>query len=297
LNSFALVLEQFQLSSTSAQQGIPQQLEGAGRAVWGCICEARKVLDACAAEYTKTTAKLQKLEEVVEDLKVKVEEEEKEKEKESIGSAKSEEEEATEDVAALREKQKALMSGRASCERKWRDSQLAFASILRAVVTNPSMSIILRRELVTKLRLEFELWCPLSEEFAVPGDSDAKMWYDPLVNLPHSITPDHFRFCMDARSKMQLRILGFDPNTTRLENILYPNRGRSRQMNPAAVNVFNQLSAAMGQLYQENYATADRILQQREMIRMQTEKCVNMCDCFPPGTKVAVFGSSANGFG
>jgi hypothetical protein len=68
-------------------------------------------------------------------------------------------------------------------------------------------------------------------------------------------------------------------------------------MNPAAVNVFNQLSAAMGQLYQENYATADRILQQREMIRMQTEKCVNMCDCFPPGTKAAVFGSSANGFG
>lgn len=300
LNSFALVLEQFQLSSTSAQQGIPQQLEGAGRAVWGCICEARKVLDACAAEYTKTTAKLQKLEEVVEDLKVKVEEEEKEKEKQSISSANKtdeEEDEASEDVAALREKQKALMSGRASCERKWRDSQLAFASILRAVVTNPSMSIILRRELVTKLRLEFELWCPLSEEFAVPGDSDAKMWYDPLVNLPHSITPDHFRFCTEARSKMQLRILGFDPNTTRLENILYPNRGRSRQMNPAAVNVFNQLSAAMGQLYQENYATADRILQQREMIRMQTEKCVNMCDCFPPGTKVAVFGSSANGFG
>jgi hypothetical protein len=49
LNSFALVLEQFQLSSKSAQQGIPQQLEGAGRAVWGCIREARKVLDACAA--------------------------------------------------------------------------------------------------------------------------------------------------------------------------------------------------------------------------------------------------------
>ena len=118
LNSFALVLEQFQLSSTSAQQGIPQQLEGAGRAVWGCICEARKVLDACAAEYTKTTAKLQKPEEVVEDLKVKVEEEEKEKEKQSIGSAKSDEEEdeASEDVAALRENQKALMSGRASCE-------------------------------------------------------------------------------------------------------------------------------------------------------------------------------------
>lgn len=52
----------------------------------------------------------------MEDLKVKVGEEEKEKEKQSIGSAKSDEaeDEASEDVAALREKQKALMSGRAS---------------------------------------------------------------------------------------------------------------------------------------------------------------------------------------
>ena len=298
LNSFALVLDQFQLSANNAQQPqqVQQQLEGAGRAVWGCICEARKVLDACAAEYSKTTSKLQKLEEAVEELKSKVDDEE-EVQVDLDDIIPDDSPEVSEIVAALRDKQKSLMSGRASCERKWRDSQLAFASILKAVVTNPSMALLLRRELVTKLRLEYELWCPLCEEFAVPGDSAAKMWYEPLQSLPHSITADHFRLCTEARSKMQLRILGFDPNTTKLESILYPARGRNRQMNPSAVSVFNQLSAAMGHLYQDVYTTAERIYQQREIIRSQTEKLVSMCDGFPAGTKVAIFGSSANGFG
>jgi hypothetical protein len=300
LNSFALVLEQFNLTAQSAQQPqkVQQQLEGAGRAVWGCICEARKVLDACASEYTKTTAKLEKLEESVDELKIKVEEEETEKGETEETLQAEEKQEASLNIAMLREKQKSLMSGRASCERKWRDSQLAFSSILKAVVTNPSISLMLRRELITKMRLEYELWCPLCEEFAIPSESGANMWYEPLQNLPHTITPEHFRLCTEARAKMQIRILGFDPNITRLENVLYPNRaGKTRQMNPAAVSVFNQLSAAMGHLYQDVYTTADRIHQQREMIRNQLEKFVNLCEGFPPGTKVVVFGSSANGFG
>jgi len=298
LNSFSLVLEQFQVTSNNSQN-TQHQLEGAGRAVWGCICEARKVLDACAAEYTKTTAKLQKLEEAVEELKAKADEEENDEadEKDDSGEAKEEAEEPLPKVTALSLKQKALMSGRASSERKWRDSQLAFASILKAIVTNHSLSILMRRELITKMRLEYELWCPLCEEFAVPGDSDAKMWYEPLSKLPHTVTSNHFRFCNEARSKMQERILGFQPNTNRLESILYQHRGRNRQMNPASVNVFNHLSGAMGQLYRDVYATADRIHQQREMIRQRVESFVNMCNCFPPGTKVATFGSSANGFG
>jgi len=53
----------------------------------------------------------------------------------------------------------------------------------------------------------------------------------------------------------------------------------------------------MGLLYQEVYFTNDRIIQQRESIRARTEQLVNRCDCFPPGTKVAIFGSSANGYG
>jgi DNA polymerase sigma len=302
LNSLTLVLEQYQVMSNKPSTNA----EGAGRAVWGCVCEARKVLDACAIDYHKTTAKLEKLEESVDELKEKVAAEEEGKrdpdreetdDDSTRRSVVSSDGELSSNAAALREKTKALMSGRASCERKWRDSQLAFASILKAIVSNPSMALLLRRELITKLRLEYELWCPLCEEFAVPGDSTDQMWYEPLNIFTQPITADHFRICTEARSKMQVKILGFDPNTTRLENILYPSRGRNRQMNPVAVNVFNQLSSSMGQLYQDVYFTADRILQQREAIRAHTEKLVALSNCFPPGTKVAIFGSSANGFG
>lgn len=304
LNSLALVLEQFQISTNKSGFLVQHHFESAGRAVWGCVCESRKVLDACSVDYQKTTIKLEKLEETVEELKEKVAEEEQE-EKEEKGDA---DDEATQkscdtvdiplNVALLREKTKSLMSGRASCERKWRDSQLAFASILKAIVTNPSVTMLLRRDLITKLRLEFELWCPLCEEFAMLGDSGQQMWYEPLTRFSQPITNDHFKVCTDARSKMQIRILGFDPNTTRLDSILYTaNRDGTRQMNAGAVNCFNCLSSSMGQLYQDVYFTADSILQQREAIRSKVERLVGMCDCFPPGTKVAIFGSSANGFG
>jgi len=306
LNSLALVLEQFQISSKKSASIAQHQFESAGRAVWGCVCESRKVLDACSVDYQKTTIKLEKLEESVEELKQKVAEEEQEEgDKEKTDT----DDEATQksydtaeislNVALLREKTKSLMSGRSSCERKWRDSQLAFASILRAIVTNPSVTMLLRRDLITKLRLEFELWCPLCEEFAVPGgDSSEQMWYEPLTKFSQPITNDHFKVCVDARSKMQIKILGFDPNTTRLNNILYKsNRDGTRQMNPGAVTCFNQLSGSMGQLYQDVYFTADTILEQREIIRAKVERLVRICDCFPPGTKVAIFGSSANGFG
>ena len=336
LNSLVLVLEQFQLpglvpnaSDSHHQQQlaqqVPQHLEGAGRAVWGCICEARKVLDACATEHLKTSGKLQKLEEAVEELKAKVEDElgnvaaegepqdqqpwvHQQQEREPESGGEQHQQELLPSVVALREKQKALMSGRASCERKWRDSQLAFASILKAVVTNTSISLLLRRDLVNKLRLEFELWCPLCEEFAVPTTGEVAdfkvMWYEPLMNLGHSITADDFRICKEARSKMQIRILGFQPNTMTLSSIVYPQSRRAQgasnctpQMSPTAVAVLNQLSSAMGQLYQDLYTTADRIHRQREYIRSQMEEFVSMCDDIPQGTKVVVFGSAANGFG
>jgi len=305
LNSLALVLENFSLTQHMSPQSAQQKLDGSGRAVWGCICEARKVVDACASEHQKSIAKLEKMEEGVEELKaiVEAEQEAKQKEKEEEGldteadEADKEPEEPTENELELKEKIRALMSGRASCERKWRDSQLAFASILRAIVTNPMLSMVLRRELITKMKLEYELWCPLCEEFAIPGESEAQMWYEPLRDMPNTVTAEHFRVCTEARSKMQQRILGFDPNPSRMEQVLYPGRGRNRPMDPGAVNVFNQLSGAMGKLYQDVYMTADRILRQREMIRNQMERFVTISDSFPPGTKVAVFGSSANGFG
>lgn len=313
LNSLSLVLEQFEVTSAKPSPHIQRQLEGAGRAVWGCVCEARKVLDACAVDYHKTTSKLEKLEEVLEDLKEKVAGEEQEKLLAAAAAGTDDEDEATqisaegmevaENAVALREKTKALITGRASCERKWRDSQLAFSSILRAILFNRGMQFLLRRDLITKLRLEYELWCPLCEEFAVPGDhGDAiVMWYQPLSNFSQPITNDHFRMCQEARDKMQLRILGFVPVTTSIRNVLYPNRpgvpGYQQQMNQVAVSAFNQLSSSMGQLFQDVYFTADRIFQQREAIRGEVERLVGLCISFPPGTKVAIFGSSANGFG
>jgi DNA polymerase sigma len=274
--------------------------ESAARVTWGCIQEARKVLEVCAADYSKTSSKLSELEETVEELKKHTEDEDnKSKASDDYDVADAADGDESAANAILRDKTRALLSGRASCERKWRDSQLAFASILKAVVTNPSMTVLLRRDLIAKMRIEFELWCPLSEEFAIPNDT-AKMWYEPLRDLPNVITADDFRLYAQARAKMQMRTLGFDPNVLPLDDVLFPrNRGapNQRTMDPGAVSVFNTMSAAMGQFYQDLYADEDRVVQQREMIRARTEQCVLECGAFPPGTRVVIFGSSANGFG
>jgi DNA polymerase sigma len=279
--------------------------ESAARVTWGCIQEARKVLEVCAADYTKTSGKLSELEESLEELKKQAEDEDTKSKSsgrsttddyETADAADGEESAAN---AVIRDKTRALLSGRASCERKWRDSQLAFASILRAVVLNSSMSILLRRDLIAKMRIEFELWCPLSEEFAIPNDT-AKMWYEPLRDLPNVVTADDFRLYAQARAKMQMRTLCFEPNVMPMEDILFPrNRGspNQRTMDSGAVTVFNTMSAAMGQFYQDLYAEEDRVVRQRELIRERTEKCVQECGAFPAGTRVVIFGSSANGFG
>jgi predicted nucleotidyltransferase len=98
-------------------------------------------------------------------------------------------------VVQIREKTRSLMCGKASCERKWRDCQLAHASILRAVLANPSMTSLLgllRRVVLPRIRLEHELWCPLSEEFAVLNDSD-ELWLDSFKNVPTPVTQEHFQ--------------------------------------------------------------------------------------------------------
>jgi hypothetical protein len=274
--------------------------ESAARATWGCIQEARKVLDACANEYDKTTGKLSVLEEAVDELKKQVETEAEETKSQDLSRGSQEEEESQSEAAtALREKTRTLMGGRASCERKWRDSQLAFASILKAVVCNPSMQALLRRDLITKMRIEYELWCPLSEEFALLTE-DARMWYESLRDLPQSVTAEDFRLYSQARIKMQMRTLGFDPNTATMEDVLFPrNQGapNQRSTDAGAVRVFNTMSGAMGKYFQDMYAGEDVVAKRREMIRQRTEKCVQECGAFPPGTRVAIFGSSANGFG
>jgi DNA polymerase sigma len=149
------------------------------------------------------------------------------------------------------------------------------------------------------MRIEYELWCPLSEEFAVPNEK-VETWYQCVDELPQSISSDHFAAFQQARVKMQMRTLGFDVNTASLESILFP-RSRSnphqRAIDPGAVGVFNSMSGAMGQYYQDLFVDEDLVVRKREIIRERTEQSVRECGAFPPGTQVVIFGSSANGFG
>jgi DNA polymerase sigma len=273
--------------------------ESAARAIWGSIQEARKVIEACAQEYEKTSSKLSLLEEKVEELKHQVEHEDEKSMSASTDEAADVDKVVSETVLDLRENTRVLMSGRASCERKWRDSQLAFASILKAVVSNPAMNMLLRRDMITKMRIEYELWCPLSEEFAIPSEN-ATLWFDPLRDLTHTITSEDFQLYTQARVKMQLRDLGFEPNTVALDDILFPRNRQSpnqRAMNSDAVSCFNNMSAAMGKYYQELYADEEDVVRLREYVHNRTVKCVEECGAFPRGTRVVIFGSSANGFG
>lgn len=75
------------------------------------------VYETCGREYTKTRDKLVKVEEQVTELRAQIE------------AAQGEADE--EFAETLKEKTGALMGGRASNERKWRDSQVAFANILK----------------------------------------------------------------------------------------------------------------------------------------------------------------------
>ena len=183
------------------------------------------------------------------------------------------------------------------------------------------MPLLLRQDMIQKMRLEYELWCPLCEEFSVPGSNDTDpmnsataaeedpdavpqiaMWYEPLKAFPAMLTTEHVRVCQESRSTMQLKTLNFVPNTRSLHDILFvknPQAGKGASMNPKAVAVLNQLSGAMGKVFQEIFTPEieQRVHRQREMIRAQLEALVQQCEAFPAGTKVAIFGSSANGFG
>jgi hypothetical protein len=74
------------------------------------------VYEVCAKEYLKQKDKLTKLQVEVEELRKQIEEE---------GDA------SDESAEKLKDKTGALMGGRASNERKWRDAQVTFANLLK----------------------------------------------------------------------------------------------------------------------------------------------------------------------
>jgi len=120
-----------------------------------------------------------------------------------------------------------------------------FASVLRSILNNRSVApLLLKKDVLLKLRLEYSLWCTFCECFA-PNPFDKRVGdgtdtegesgddrsarsggsgrrnhhhhsYNHNQNnngignyYPHPITETHFRQCESSRHKMQLDTLGF----------------------------------------------------------------------------------------
>jgi len=212
--------------------------------VAACVSESRKVLVACHADYRKQVTKLAALE----------------AELQKVDDT---------DTDDYREKMRQLLSGRASSERKWRDSQWAMANIVQKVMPNS--------------QLEMALWCLLSEEFA--SASPDRLWFDPL--------PSTIEECLALRAAMQKRTLQFVPSTTPLEQVLY----KQGTLNPGAVTVFNGLSTSMGRWFHQLHVHEAAVVQVRQWIREFIQHQVQQgCKAFQQA-RVLIFGSSANGFG
>lgn len=290
MNSLASVLELF-----SPHQN-ERFYDGAGRVAWGCICESRKVVEQAGQTYLKKKNELEDrvvAESIKEDLpdltslgidtthgtNSEEDDEKKEKEKSAASEAKSK--------RSLEE---------FTNERKWRDMQLVYASLLKAAVSNNASYVLLKRDLLSKIQLEYELWCPLTEAFApniyaskkgsklgLPGDVSA---------FPNPVGKGNVKKCDESRIKMQEQVLGFIPQS---RTVLPSAKGY--QWKKVGRNFFKELSSAMNDIYLHEYAVSDKVWKRREKVRATIEGIVSKSGEFPVGTKVAVFGSSANGFG
>jgi hypothetical protein len=143
-------------------------------------------------------------------------------------------------------------------------------------LTNDSIHMLLKREVWSKLKLEYDLWCPFTESFAL----------NPRSNSNHNTD------CHKSRQKMQQELLGFVPQSRLILSSAKDYRWKAKKR-----NLFKELSSAMKEIYDAEYAVSDKVWQRREKIRASIEHIVCSSSEFPVGTKVAVFGSSANGFG
>lgn len=138
------------------------------------------------------------------------------------------------------------------------------------------------------MKLEFELWCPLTESFA-PNPFQAKD--DDLFAFSNS-TATTIMTCQESRHNLQKEVLGFIPQSRPILPSAKEYRWKKNNR-----NFFAELSSAMNEIYENEYAVSDQVLKRREKVRESVELIVSNSGEFPLGTKVAVFGSSANGFG
>ncbi len=163
-------------------------------------------------------------------------------------------------------------------------------------MSNDTIHVLLKRELLSKINLEFELWCPLTESFAPnpysKKNDDANNTPIDLSSLPNSVGSVVVKMCRDSRHNMQKQNLGFIPQS----RLILPS-AKEYQWKRHNRNLFKELSSAMNEIYQAEYAVSDQVLKRREKVRASIELIVSKSGEFPLGTKVVVFGSSANGFG
>lgn len=295
---------------------IQQQADrGLANNAYGCLCESRKIVEKAAINYVEKKMEIKdKQEELVEAGKLMddlpnlnallIDNNESTVKTKSTSDDDEKDKEDEKQVAANEAKSK-LISEEYSVERKWREMQIMYASVLEAVVSNQTIHTLLKKEWLAQIRLEYELWCPFIESFApnpyphitsvVKADAAltqiAKLPGD-LSGFPYPISNQHLMKCHNSRCKMQQEVMGFIPQSRPIiasaKDYRWKKEGR---------NFFKELSSAMNELYHDEYAVSDKVWKRREKVRATIEHIVSSSGEFPTGTKVMVFGSSANGFG
>ena len=145
------------------------------------------------------------------------------------------------------------------------------------------------------MKLEYELWCPLTESFA-PNPFAKVKDDESFVSIDLSSFPtsagNALLKCQESRHLMQKEVLGFIPQSRPILPSAKEYRWKKNNR-----NFFNEVSSAMNEIYQNEYAVSDQVMKRRENVRASIELIVSSSGEFPSGTKVVVFGSSANGFG
>ncbi len=308
------------------------QMDSAGRAAWGGICESRKIVDACKSDYYKKKAKLDAQFEQMERMKETLDElQQQEIDEQNLLSQSAdggehgdhEEESAGDETASSdglkkwKEKMNQYMGERNSNERKWREIQSAFASVLKNAIhrSGDSSPTLLKPDILRKLELEYYLWCPLCENFAPnPFEQEVqnhdenndkqrsgKTITTTVLKYPNPITQKHFNMCKQSRAAMQKDLLGFVVKTAAICDDLPGHHSRQHQPQGSKVGgngLVSKLSSAMETLYHQEYGSISAEIQDKKArVRELTNCAVVQCEIFPQGTKVVIFGSSANGFG
>ncbi|KAL7454836.1 hypothetical protein ACHAWC_006435, partial [Mediolabrus comicus] len=280
INSLATVIEMF------SPQRANTTWHDAGRMAWGCVCEARKVVEQAAQTYVN---KKDEIEETLEAMKIKDELPDLSSLNVS-GDDANEKKKEDEEKVGNDAKYNALMKDKSANERKWREIQLAYSSILKAVSLNKNIGYLMKRDLISTIRLEYELWCPLCEAFGlnpfVKTTFVASKMPGNVSAFPYPATREHYQMCRDSKQEMQQTVLGFVPKLDSVEELSKGSR-----------DFFLDLSSGMNELYANEFFVSEKIWKRREQVRAAIEQVVSNSGEFPPGTKVAVFGSSANGFG